>query len=143
MKAVIEVLNCPVTTIMGIAYQFQSIGLRVFIKVLEDVSIFQPRINDAKWETYLRNAENRYQILMRNILPLYNLAVEPLDAIRLCPFSRGMPSHTCLIFSRSPTSCALKVLTETARSSGSWASQTSAYPTEVEGLGSRKTTPAR
>ena len=70
VKAVVEVLNHPVTTIMGIAYQFQSIGLPVFTKVLEDVSIFQPRINDAKWGNFIRKAKDRYQILMRNILPL-------------------------------------------------------------------------
>ena len=39
------------------AYQLQSIDLRVLLNILSDVSVRQPRGDNAEWEQRLRNPE--------------------------------------------------------------------------------------
>ena len=81
--------------IMGIAYQLQSIGLPMFLDVLGNVTVPQPRADYREREQNLRNAEEREHVRMRNVLPLNDLAVEPLIGIGLSSsVHRNMDCHT-------------------------------------------------
>jgi len=66
---------------MVIAHQLESVNIRVFIDIPKDITIFQPRIDDAKpgkFGQLLRDSKERKYVWMRDVLPSYNLAVETL-----------------------------------------------------------------
>jgi len=67
----------------------------MFLNVLGDVPVGQPRADDGKREQRLRNPEERYDVRMRYVLPRYEFVVEPLIGIRLSLYLVGMENcHT-------------------------------------------------
>ena len=53
------------------------------LDVFSDVSVRQPRADDAKRGNFLRNSEEWYDVRMRNVLPSHNLRVEHLIGVWL------------------------------------------------------------
>ena len=50
----------------------------MFLDVLGDVPIHQPGTDDTKREQRLRNSKERQHVWVQNVLPPYDLTVEPL-----------------------------------------------------------------
>ena len=59
-------------------YQHQSIGVRVHLDVLGDVSVWHPRAHDAKRKQSLRDLDDGKHVRMRIVLALFSNATEYL-----------------------------------------------------------------
>ena len=59
----------------------------MFLNVLNNVSVWHPRADDAKREKRLRNSEEGHNIRVRNVLPPHGLTIEPLIGIWFSPRS--------------------------------------------------------
>jgi len=87
----------------------------MFKGILYDVSVWQPRADEAKREQRLGYPEEGQHVCMRNVLPPNDLTVEPLVFTRLSSPSRrnGEMSHTRLIFCRFAAVWVRKAFTHT------------------------------
>ena len=128
--------------IVAIAYQMKSVDPRIFLGVLDDVAVWQPRTDDTEREQRLGYPEEGQYIWMRDTLPHYDLAVEPLRGTGLSqPFRRnGELVRTRLIFSRLAGVCVRNALMHTWLPS-CWPFHISANPPDAYGMVSVNVTP--
>ena len=130
-----------VGTAYGITYQLQSIDPLILPGILSNISIWQPRVDNAEWEL-LRNSKEGLHIWVRDVLPPYDLVVEPLIGIRLKSLphhNRELP-HTRLTLSILAAFWSRKAFTHT-RFSSCCPFQVPANPPQAYGAVSLSVTP--
>ena len=86
-RAIIKGSSCLSVNVRGISDQLQPINPLVFAGVLGDVSVWHPRVDDAERKQRFRYSKEGHHVRMYNVLPPYDLTIEPLIIIRLCPHS--------------------------------------------------------
>ena len=124
--SVAALYGLPVKIIV-IAYQLESIDLLILLGILEDVSVGQPRTDDAKRELQrFRNPEDGQHVRMRNVLPPNDFTIKPLIRIRFLLQSRQNTEvpHTRLTSSGFAIAPSRRALTHTCLSLW-WPLQTS------------------